>query len=219
MLAVLAAVALALTAGSCLAFTVTTQDGYNKYDSTARGWGGEFQVYTTDWDGYADASKHKGGYPAGMAFATFCVQIEEHLSHGVPYDVSLSSSSAQVPGAVAWLYDQWYTGKLADYGYDAQNNNPQREDTGRAEDAYHLQRMIWKYMGYSGFNDPLSGKYAQWDSDASSHMTGGTIPDVQIMVLTQSGDPRQDLLVLTKAPNRSVRFRSRARSFYSASAP
>jgi len=200
MLVVLAAVALAMTAGPCLAFTVTTQDGYNKYDSTAGGWGGEFQVYTT-WDGYADASAHKVGYPATMDFATFCVEIDEHLEHGVPYDVSLSPPPKPVPGAVAWLYDQWYTGALAGYGYGAQTGNPGDESTGRAVDAYYLQEMIWKYMGDSRFvGRTFTDKYAGWDSLAASHI-GDTIQGVEFMVLTQSAAPRQDLLVLTKGPH------------------
>jgi len=206
MLVVLAAVALAMTAGPCLAFTVTTQDGYNKYDSAAAGWGGEFQVYTT-WAGYADASAHKGGYPTGMDFATFCVEIDQHLSHGVTYDVSLSPPPKPVPSAVAWLYNQWYTGALAGtsadtgYRYSATTGGWGVETNGRSEDAYYLQEMIWKYMDDYRFRTrTFTGKYAEWDSLAYGHR-GDTISDVQFMVLTESGAPRQDLLVLTKGPH------------------
>jgi hypothetical protein len=104
----LVAVALAIGSSPGVAsdFTLYTLDGYNKLDTVAGGWGGEFQVYTT-WNGYATPGlQHRYGYPQAMDFATFCVEIDQHLQHGVTYDVNLSAPPEQVPGAVAWLYSQ-----------------------------------------------------------------------------------------------------------------
>ena len=206
-LLVLAMAAVALMCSAALAADrwVVTQDGFNVLETeiTTHGWGGEFQVYT-DWTGYFDPSGHTAGYttggPGDMKFATFCLNSNKEIHWGTTYHFDDAQDLlAPANGAIAYLYDRFYSGTLYQYAYsDNALGDTNNEDSQRAKDAQQLQRMFWQLSESGhGWNwapsaDPIQNKYYVWWDTAQDYMTAD-VDGVKVMRL--SGDT-QDLMTL-----------------------
>ena len=194
-----AALALGSSPGMAVVATLHTHDGYNVQDSVGgiTGYGGEFEVDVTaggtDWYIHQTDPDVRYGYPTNMSFATFCVNLE-NLSHWPTQYTVNTDQLLPTNGAVAWLYDQWYSGTLPGYDYTGVGDlpgQPWREDIGRSKDAQQLQRMIWQFTGLGTWSYS-SGKYAGWYGTALANQNQPP-RGVQIMQLETAG---QHLLVL-----------------------
>ncbi len=116
--------------------------------------GGEFTIGQLDsnlqsyLNQYADVAKNRGNNPS---FQSFCLELSEHTDSNVDYtidnyainggagaDANLGGDPLSDP--TAWLYKQFATGKINDYGpvvYDYDNN------ANRAISARGMQKAIW----------------------------------------------------------------------------
>jgi len=189
------------------AYQVYLNLGFGMADQGVRG--GEFRVQAIPGDGswyqkpsdqgammaaYRKPTGQGGRYgDLAMDFATFCAQRTVYWADGAgPYDVTLDTQTDQgvalTPGA-EYLYDLWYNGTLAQYGYNTAD---------RDADARELQRLIWWYMGEMPIYAPADPNHAHWQQWKNLGDNPQPVFGVKIMKCKYLGAESQDLMVLGK---------------------
>jgi hypothetical protein len=168
--------------------------------------GGEFKITTLS--GFAGVNGLASDEPG--TFQTFCLEIGSAINTGPGssgtanvYDYTLGN--AAVPGGpgasdpvgfeTAYLYTQFRMGVLSDYAF-----NGTAED--RKASAAALQSALWYLEGEISL---VSGQAADWVAQAQAAVAPGgswgeTLGLVRVLVLSQGGNDRQDVLTLVPLP-------------------
>ena len=212
---------LALSIGSLCAFSAradlfTMAPGFGPYQI---GSGGEFTLIPNDAGAAtllsaASWSPLVRNYVAAGSFQTFCVERNEYITAGTPYEVTVNNitvfSGVPLSVGVAYLYQQFATGQL-NYNY---LDTPAGTRTGSVvvggnfQDAYFLQQAMWYYMG----------EYPAVAANPFETLVGGLFgagafaPDngahgVAVLNLWSPGQPHdaahayQDVLILVPEPS------------------
>lgn len=191
--------------GICLASSVQPLHGdqikivANDFQS---GSGGEFRIQTVS--GFAGAN----GLASDLStdtFQSFCLENGTYGGFPDTYDYTMGTASAAggaggpspdpISFATAYLYTQFRTGQLSNYSYGA---------TGRLDSAKALQIAIWTLEDEYPGGVPANAQAAAWVTEALAAVSGGswgqTLGLVRVLVLTQAGNERQDVLTLIPLP-------------------
>jgi len=137
------------------------------------------------------------------SFATFCVEPDELVEVGTPFnpnspvyqisEIGLKNSSGrELSGYTAWLYTSFLDGTLAQmYGYE----------DGTAAGRNQLQRAISYSMGYTADGEDNSLWRDAYDQFVAANPTWG-IGQVRIAQLVRfdNGAKAQDILILAPSP-------------------
>lgn len=117
--------------------------------------GGEFTTVTNptlDTTAYSSLTKNVPSY--ANSFETFCVENNTYFTPGTNYNYTLGQTIPQIPGGpklttgVAWLYQQFASGVLADYYYSSGDTGGHYSSRSLA--AGVLQQTIWYLQGETG---------------------------------------------------------------------
>ncbi len=209
---------LALSVIACLVSAVPALAGptvvrlYNNTSTYSYGTGGAFNALT-DWDPtslYSPAALYDTGY--GMGFQTFCIEFNEYIYLGRPYNVEISNVAIYggqplggdpISEGTAWLYHQFATGNLDNFEY--------RWGANRVTDAGQLQAAFWVLENEGDFSwgepswwDVTQNKYLRMVSNKFDDGSGllNAMADYQgnavaVMNLDRLGRLGQDQLILT----------------------
>lgn len=188
---------IALVNSSAVADTVTLASAPNRQGS-----GGEYIATFT------------GGILGGTSFNTFCIEFNETLAFGVPYNYVVNPAGA-VNGGVAggnpdpisigtaWLYNQFLNNQLASYG--------EPTATGTQQEAF--QKAIWwlenEQTSHSGLtttylNAALTALGLGAGNYEALRANGNGAYGVVAVNLTQGGTHRQDILARVPEPSATL---------------
>jgi hypothetical protein len=150
-----------------------------------------WNAYTAHTSGTTSDGTDLGswGYNSGYAvagqkyFQTFCIEATEYFSPGSSYSASLSFNAlyghvGQSPGVAvtmgtAWLYSEFASGGLQNYGYDYTYGNGSSPGGNRTASAGALQQAIWAFQGENGLTlSGLTGQAANFVGDAETALGG-----------------------------------------------
>ncbi|MGD0276889.1 MAG: VPLPA-CTERM sorting domain-containing protein [Syntrophales bacterium] len=205
----LVSVCLVMTAPAVEAYLGSLQINQNAYSYNV---GGEFAI--TPLTG--PLGSVLGLYDANTrdilpsSFQTFCPETQVYFTPGSIYSYNISDwaiagnltpppPDKQLTQGAAWLYDEFATGKLADYPYLGPN---------RQTAAGELQNTIWLLMGQNldngaGFFGPYEADViAKFGSlaNAEKAMAPGQFHVAILNLYNTDGSPAQNQLVLTPVP-------------------
>ncbi|HEY1786924.1 MAG TPA: hypothetical protein VGJ73_02150 [Verrucomicrobiae bacterium] len=170
--------------------------------------GGEFTAYTSQnfVENYYGGATYDGG------FETFCLETGVDFTPGNTYNYSLGNITQPLSGGgvgsglnltagAAWLYQEFATGGLGNYGYSYTFG------TTRQQDDNLLQAALWELQGgqsYPGYPSGDNQFYqdainALGASGATNSYTGSSIEVIQLW--DGNGNAAQNQLVYTPVPD------------------
>lgn len=162
-----------------------------------------------------------GHYAAGTSsatFKTFCLEAGEIYHNQTPYYAVVNTGAIsggttagfdELSPVTAWLYSQYVTGDLADYGFaysDGMDVYGMSTMSDREYSAFELQKAIWYSEGeISRLTSPLALQFY----NAAMQQDLASVGNVRVLNIyaTDGADPmsnpanyRQDVLVMVQAP-------------------
>lgn len=226
-LAVAAGIVLSIAASTANAGSLTLGGDDGDYRA---GTGGEFAVTA-----YSDAASLPavGHNPRSDAiFHTFCMERlnDQGINLSGTYDYTIADFSSAWTGAdgkatavgvgtettraldthTAWLYTEFWYGRLGDYTADTSDDYDYSPGTGRAASAEALQKAMWYFQtstgsygeqyGYSAIGT-LAQKYVDMAVAAVAATSWSGIGNVRILQLVDSdGVTKQDVVTMVPLP-------------------
>lgn len=154
-------------------------------DGTGSTNGGEFKV---------DVNRPNGLVPFTTDFITFCIQSGEYLTFDRNYTVDSITTEIKVGGgnlksATAWLYSQYRSGGLDNWGTGYAYNNVASADA--------LQQALWYLQGMSG------GVDNSLVALGNAHAVDGNYFGIRVANMLgypNATDPAQDVLIHVPEP-------------------
>lgn len=190
----------------------------NHFAVPGGGYAGEFLVNASQLN-FTPMGLGRNGADASH-FVSFCVETTEYLQLKTWYDADLNTESRNtyrtVQAETAYLYSHFIRGDLDGYKYF---DDASASDTEKAASARALQEVIWFYQDPAGFAARYGGDAfsssgyfkgtalhkvlaRSWYSSMAAWIqdSGPELSNVRILNLWESGNARQDTLVMIPLP-------------------
>lgn len=187
----LSVAAVAVAAGTVSAATVTYNGQIGAWGPTSNG--GPF-AFTPNGFGAVGLGLHQAG--AGR-FVTFCLEKNELLSPGNPYDIAIATSAVlggvsggnpdPLDARTAWLYQTFMSGLLGSTGftYSTGTATPAVKDSGDALQAaiWYIEQEISDFSAYNASVQTIAGNMLTAAAAAVAGSWGNSIHDVRVLNL------------------------------------